>query len=431
MMWYQRGLEQVQRLHQGPPYEIVLWSGERLRVGGTSGAAQFAVHFKTRTALARTLVQTSLGFGESYVAGDIVIDGDLEDALTAFGNAYLKLAPPGPVRRLVQNTLARSLPQEKADIERHYGLGDAFYELYLDKKLQYSCGYFRTPDDTLDQAQDQKIAHTVRKLDLRKGQRLLDIGCGWGHLMFHAAETYGVECVGITLCDNQASYIRAQAAARRLPVEARVMNYLELDEARKWDRIVSVGMMCHVGVSRADAFYDKLEALLAPGAICLTHAISKMKEAPGADPFVAKHVFPGYWFFSLEGETRRSVERGLNVIDVENLRRHYAMTAHHWRKNFLRNYGLIQERLGFDDRFMRTWAFYLASVVAGFRTGHLNLIQMVMSKGLADGYPLTRDFLYDRYDRNDRSDRHDRHEARDVPRPPSPLLDAGQESRYA
>jgi len=246
----------------------------------------------------------------------------------------------------------------------------------------------------LDQAQYQKIAHTARKLHLRKGQRLLDIGCGWGHLMFHAAETYGVSCVGLTLCDNQAAYIRKEAAARRLPVEVRIMNYLEFDEAQKWDRVVSVGMMCHVGQSRADAFYDKLKSLLAPGAICLTHAISKMKEAPSADPFVEKHVFPGYWFFSLEGETRRAVERGMNVIDVENLRRHYAMTAHHWRRNFLRNYDVIKARFGFDDRFLRTWEFYLASVVAGFRSGHLNLIQMVMSNGINDAYPLTREFLY-------------------------------------
>jgi cyclopropane-fatty-acyl-phospholipid synthase len=394
MSWYTRGIEQLRRFHDGAPYEIVLWSGERLRIGDKPGTPQFAIHFRTRTALVRSFLQSSLGLGESYARGDVTIDGDLEDALTALGAVYLQISPPGPIKRIVKQVLSRSLPQEKADIEHHYGLGNEFYELYLDKKLQYSCGYFRTPEDTLDQAQEQKIAHTTRKLDLRKGQRLLDIGCGWGHLMFHAAEKYGVECVGITLCDNQASYIRERAAALGLPVQVRVMNYLELPETQKWDRVVSVGMMCHVGASRADAYYDKIAGLLAPGAICLNHCISKMKEAPGADPFVAKHVFPGYWFFSLEGQTRRAAERRLNVIDVENLRRHYAMTAHHWRRNFLRNYDVIKRRLGFDDKFMRTWEFYLASVVAGFRSGHLNLIQMVLSNGINDAYPLTRDFLY-------------------------------------
>ncbi|HRI71496.1 MAG TPA: cyclopropane-fatty-acyl-phospholipid synthase family protein [Polyangium sp.] len=410
MIWYQPAIDKLQQIHQGPPFEVRLWNNERIRIGHEKGPERFVLHFRTRTSLIRSLLQSSLGLGESYANGSVVVEGDLEDVLTALGSAYLRLSPPGAVKRFVRKLLSRSLPQEKADVERHYGLGNAFYEMYLDKRLQYSCGYFRTPQDTLDQAQEQKIAHTVRKLDLRPGQRLLDIGCGWGHLMFHAAEEYGVECVGLTLCDNQATYIREQAAARGLKVDVRIANYLEFETQEKWDRVVSVGMMCHVGQNKADAFYDKLHSLLAPGAICLTHCISKMKEAPGADPFVEKHVFPGYWFFSLEGQTRRSVERGLNVIDVENLRRHYAMTAHHWRRNFLRNYALIKARMNFDDQFMRTWEFYLASVVAGFRSGHLNLIQMVMSNGIQDTYPLTREFLYA-----------DRHDPADEPMPQFPL----------
>lgn len=395
MILFRQTLETIKRTHTGKPFEMVFWNGERMRFGD-AGAPEFVLHFKTRTAFLRSIVQTTLGFGESYVNGELVIEGDLEDAYTALAEHGLRMQQRAPSRmkELVNGVLARSLPQEKADIEHHYGRGDEFYEMYLDKKLQYSCGYFRTPEDSLDQAQEQKIAHTVRKLDLRRGQRLLDIGCGWGHLMFHAAEQYGVECVGITLCDNQAAYIREEAKRRKLPVEVRTVNYLELDDRVKWDRIVSVGMMCHVGESRADAFYDKLKALAAPGAIVLTHCISKMRESRGADPFVAKHVFPGYWFFSLECETRRAVERGFNVLDVENLRRHYAMTAHHWRRNFRRNWEPIKAKMGFDDRFMRTWDFYLASVVGGFRSGHMNLIQMVMSYGINDEYPLTREFLY-------------------------------------
>jgi cyclopropane-fatty-acyl-phospholipid synthase len=394
MILFKRTLETIRKNHTGKPFEMVFWNGERWRFGAASGDPEFVLRFKTRTALARSIFQTTLGLGESYVSGDLVVEGSLEDAITALVDHGLRMQK-SPLPDWVSRAIARSLPQEKADIEHHYGRGNEFYELYLDKKLQYSCGYFKTPEDTLDQAQDQKIAHTVRKLDLRKGQRLLDIGCGWGHLMFHAAEKYGVECVGITLCDNQASYIREQAKARKLPVEVKVMNYLELDDRAKWDRIVSVGMMCHVGESRANAFYDKLQSLSAPHAIVLTHCISKMQESKGSDPFVEKHVFPGYWFFSLEGETQRAVERGFNVLDVENLRRHYAMTAHHWRRNFNRNYDAIKKKMGFDDRFMKTWDFYLASVVGSFRAGYLNLIQMTMSQGINDEYPLTREFLYE------------------------------------
>lgn len=397
MILFRRTLETIQRTHCGKPFEMVFWNGERWRFGAPAGIPEFVLRFKTRTAFVRSVVQTTLGFGESYVAGDVIVEGDLEDAFAALVSHGLRIqARSTSFQRWMTRAIARTIPQEKDDIEHHYGRGDEFYELYLDKKLQYSCGYFRTPEDTLDQAQDQKIAHTVRKLDLRKGQHLLDIGCGWGHLMFHAAERYGAQCTGITLCDNQAKYIREQARVRKLPVEVRVANYLELDDRIQWERIVSVGMMCHVGRHRADAFYDKLRSLSAPGAIVLTHAISKMKESPGSDPFVAKHVFPGYWFFSLESETKRAVDRGFNVLDVENLRRHYAMTAHHWRKNFHRNWDAIQKKMGFDDRFMRTWDFYLASVVGSFRAGHLNLVQMTMSNGINDDYPLTREFLYER-----------------------------------
>ena len=395
MLLFKKTLETIQKNHRGKPFELVFWNGERMRFGHDGGAPHFCIKFKNRMALVRCMMQSTLGFGEGYVSGDVVVDGDLEEAYTTLAEHGLRtIQPNNTPQGWLQERIARSLPQEKADIEHHYGRGNEFYKLYLDKKLQYSCGYFKTPEDTLDQAQEQKIQHTARKLDLRKGQRLLDIGCGWGHLMFHAAETYGVECVGITLCDNQAKYTREYAAAKKLPVEVRVMNYLELDERIKWDRIVSVGMMCHIGHKRADPFYDKLASLSAPSAIVLTHCISKMVESPGADPFVVKHVFPGYWFNSLEGETTRAVHRGYNVLDVENLRRHYAMTGHHWRKNFNRNWDLIKKKMGFDEKFMRTWDFYLASVVGGFRSGHMNLIQMVMSMGVNDEYPLTRDFLY-------------------------------------
>ncbi|MBA3766680.1 MAG: class I SAM-dependent methyltransferase [Acidobacteria bacterium] len=392
MIDYKARFQKVLSNHRGTPFVFSYWDATTQQFG--TGAPRFIIHFKTRDALKRSLLETSLGFGEAYARGDVIVEGDLTEALTALGEAYLAMGPEHLLSSWTRKALARTLPREKADIEHHYGLGNRFFELFLDPKLTYSCAYFRTPDDALDLAQEQKIAHTTRKLHLQPGQRLLDIGCGWGHLMFHAAETYGVQCLGITLCDNQANYIREEAARRRLPVEVRTTHYLKLDESTKWDRIVSVGMMCHIGESRANQYFDKVKSLLAPGAVCLLHCIAKMKESSGADPFVEKHVFPGYWFFSLEGMTRRAVARGLNIIDVENLRRHYALTLNHWRANFLRNYEEIKAAMGYDDRFMRTWEFYLASAEAGFHTGHLNLIQMVMTNGVVNDYPWTREFLY-------------------------------------
>ena len=392
MIDYRRRLHDAISKYNGRAFEFLYWDGKRVRFG--NGEPHFTMNFKTEEALKRTVLESSLGMGEAYARGDITVDGELDDALTALADVYMTMEPEGLLSSWTRRALARTLPAEKDHIEHHYGRGDEFYKYYLDQKLQYSCAYFKSQDETLDQAQENKIAHTAAKLHLQRGQHLLDVGCGWGHLMFHAAETYGVKCTGLTLCDNQAQYIREQAKARNLPVDVRVMNYLELDSKHKWDRLVSVGMMCHIGEANADAYYDKIKSLLAPGAVCLLHCIAKMKEGSGSDPFVEKHVFPGYWFFSLQGMTTHAVDRGLNIIDVENLRRHYGLTAWHWRKNFLRNYDKIKAAMSFDDVFMRTWEFYLASVVAGFRSGYLNLVQMVMTNGVNDAYPWTRDFIY-------------------------------------
>jgi cyclopropane-fatty-acyl-phospholipid synthase len=378
--------------HKGAPFTLSDWTGESRHIG--EGAARFRVHFKTREALVRSLVHSSLGFGEGYASGDVVIDGDLEEALIALCDIYTASDGVTLWDRVKLAFQAHSLGKQKANIEHHYGRGDDFYRLFLDKNLQYSCGYFRTREDSLDLAQEQKIAHTVAKLRLLPGQRLIDIGCGWGHLMFHAAETYGVECLGLTLCDNQGAFIREEAKRRKLPIEARVMNYLEVPSHQQFDRVVSVGMMCHIGPKHIEQYFDKVKQLTAPGGVCLLHFISKMEESLSVDPFVATHIFPGYWFNSVEGVTQRSVRRGFHVLDLENLRRHYAMTAHHWRANFRRNYDEIKSVMRFDDVFMRAWEFYLASVVAGFTTGQMHLVQFVLSNGICNDYPLTRHFLY-------------------------------------
>jgi len=394
MSWLDQKLNHILDGYRGVPFTFIDWDGARRPVG--TGQPHFAIHFRTRDALIRSVAEgTLLGVGEAYMRGDVVIpEGDLEDALAALNHIYRSLPKPTMWQRWLAGLWARTLPKQKMDIEHHYGLGDDFYRFYLDKGLQYSCAYFRTRDDSLDLAQEQKIAHTIAKLNLRPGQRLLDIGCGWGHLMMHAASKYGVECLGITLCDNQAAYIRKQAAERGLPIEVRVMNYLELPDDVKWERIVSVGMMCHVGYKHADRYFDKVKSLLAPGAVCLLHCINQMKEHPVSEPFTSKYIFPGFWFFSLEGMTRRAADRELIVMDVENLRKHYEMTTHHWRVNFLRNWDAIKAKMGFSETFMRGWEFYLATVVAGFRTGELTLTQMVLSNGVNDDYPLTREFLY-------------------------------------
>jgi cyclopropane-fatty-acyl-phospholipid synthase len=390
-----RALSRALERYDGPPFELRLWDGQRVSIG--AGAPGFSVTFKTRQAFCDTLLRRSLGLGEAYVRHEVLFDVDLEEALPALGAIALRVStrlgwPDAPC--LGEVLLDRLGLPALAPSAQHYGRGDDFYRLYLDKRLQYSCGYFRAPGDSLDTAQAQKIAVVARKLALRRGQRLLDLGCGWGHLLLHAAETYGVQCLGITLCDSQARYIREQAAARRLPVEVRVMSFEDLDEHASWDRIVSIDSICHVGERRVGSFFDKVKALLAPGSLCLLQSIARTRESPRTDPFLRKHVFPGYWVPSLEGMMARASARGLDVLDVENLRRHHELTARCWRRNFLQNRDRIERTMGFDDAFMRTWDFYLAYAVAAFRTGHLSVVQAVMSNGLQHDYPLTREPLY-------------------------------------
>jgi cyclopropane-fatty-acyl-phospholipid synthase len=395
MTWLvERVFEQAERDYKGLPFDLVTWSGKRTRYGAKTGAPAFTFHFKTREALLRGLVQSSLGLGDAYVRGDFDVEGDLEEALYALSQLYVRVDWDPPVRTWIKNKIARSLSTERGNIEHHYGIGDDFYRTYLDKHLQYSCAYFRTPDDDIETAQAQKVAHTGRKLYIQPGMRVLEIGCGWGQQMFHNAEKYGASCVGLTICENQAKYIREEAKRRKLPVEVHLTNYQEFTTSEKFDRIVTVGMMCHVGQKRQDAFYDKLESFAAPKSVVLTHCVSKMRESTGSDPFVEKYIFPGYWFFSAEGQTKRVTERGFNILDVENLRRHYVYTLRRWRHSFLTKQESIKARFNLDDKFIRTWDFYMCLAMAGFRHGHMNLLQMVMSKGTNDDYPMTRDFQY-------------------------------------
>ncbi|XXT16898.1 cyclopropane-fatty-acyl-phospholipid synthase family protein [Sorangium sp. So ce429] len=393
--------------HDGTPIELRFWGGERLRFG--AGAPALSVTFRTRRALCAAALRGTLGLGEAYIRREVTFEGDLEDALAGLfelarsaearlprlaPSSSLDLGAADVLDALGLGWLSGAAKRERLAVERHYGLGNDFYALYLDRRLQTSCGYFSSPGEALDDAQAHKISLVARKLALRRGQRLLDLGCGWGHLMLHAAEAYGVQCLGITLCENQARYIREQAAARRLPVEVRVMSHEEVEDEPRWERLVSLGSMCHAGERRIEVFYDRVKALLAPGGVCLLESVTRAQESPWTDPFLQKHIFPGYWPPSLRGMTARAEERGLGVLDAENLQRHSALTARCWRRNFLENRDKIARVTGFDAAFMRKWEFYLACAAAAFRTGHLSFIQMVLSNGAPRDYPLAREPLY-------------------------------------
>ncbi len=286
--------------------------------------------------------------------------------------------------------------QESSSIERvrhnashHYDLGNELYELFLDRDLQYSCAYFSSPDEDLEIAQERKKRHIAAKLCLEPGQRILDIGSGWGGLALSLAEWADVEVVGVTLAGEQHRIARERA--RALGLEERVhfelRDYRELDGC--FDRVVSIGMFEHVGLRHYDEFFGKLRELLAPRGIALLHSIGQMTPPRETSPWL-KHIFPSAYMPSLS-EVLPAVERsGLWVTDVEILRLHYAETLREWDRRFQANRKTIEELYG--ERFCRMWEFYLATSEVAFRDGDKMVFQMQLSRE-RDAAPWTRDYV--------------------------------------
>jgi cyclopropane-fatty-acyl-phospholipid synthase len=295
--------------------------------------------------------------------------------------------------------LARMMPRlrptgrgsQKEQIQHHYDLGNDFYKLWLDASLTYSCAYFRDPDDSLETAQEQKFAYLLRKLHLRDGQRVLDIGSGWGALMITAAKVYGIHGLGVTLSEEQLR--RSREAAKEAGVDNRITfelcDYRELaPRGEKFDRIISVGMFEHVGRGNHRHYYDAVAKMLPDGGVSVLHTISSEVEEP-TDRWIEKYIFPGGHIPSTREIVAALPRHNLRLIDYENLRLHYAMTLDEWQRRYERNREIVTDM--FDERFYRMWDLWLASSAAAFRYGAYNLSQFVLTKGVNNDLPLTRE----------------------------------------
>jgi cyclopropane-fatty-acyl-phospholipid synthase len=290
----------------------------------------------------------------------------------------------------------------KANIQHHYDVSDAFYRLWLDSRMVYSCAYFRTEDDSLDDAQAQKLDHICRKLRLRPGERFLDIGCGWGGLLFWAATHYGVDATGITLSQNQYDHVRAEIDARGLAGKVRVdlVDYLNLPYGVHYDKIASVGMFEHVGVKRFPLYFAKIEKLLRPGGLVLNHGITHNPLGTrglgsGIGDFVEEYVFPGGELTHVSKVIESMAACGLEAIDAEALREHYARTLWHWTERLEANAQAARSEVG-EERY-RVWRIYMAGSAHAFDRGWLSLWQVLAGRPLPDGrlpHPLTREDLY-------------------------------------
>lgn len=366
----------------GTPFALTLWDNKTTRYG--SGKPKFHLKILKPEVINELLQSPQLGFGEAYLAGDLELEGDL-GALIALAlenqEKFARLLKSAQLIRSITSRLNRptSLRQQKKDIARHYDLGNDFYKLWLDKQMVYSCAYFKTKGDTLEQAQQQKIDHTLAKLQLKRGERLLDVGSGWGALIINAAKRYGVRATGITLSSQQVAWTRRRIKQEGLGrlVNVEYLDYREMP--RSWygafDKWVSIGMFEHVGQANHQAFMSVMARLLKPSGLGLLHSITS--QVPTGGTFFQKYIFPGGYLPNLSGIIEPLEQQGCLILDVENLMRHYGLTLDQWARRFEQNAAVIQAMYG--ERFVRMWRLYLTGSAQLFHHGRLQVCQILFA----------------------------------------------------
>jgi cyclopropane-fatty-acyl-phospholipid synthase len=357
-----------------------------------------SVRFATRKAEWGILLDPELKFGESYMNGTFVVEqGSIADVLAVMlgqGSEVPYWAKPQWLLRYLYRRLQQFNPRRRArhNVAHHYDLDGRLYSLFLDADRQYSCGYFESPEQSLDDAQLAKKRHLAAKLMLREDRdlRVLDIGCGWGGLGLYLAEVAGADLTGITLSQEQHAIANERAAEQGLAGRARFALQDYRDIEGPFDRIVSVGMFEHVGVNHYDTFFRKCAQLLADDGVMVLHSISR-SEGPGiTNPWIAKYIFPGGYIPALSEVLPYIEKAGLLVTDIEILRLHYAETLKAWRERFLAHREEA-ERI-YDQRFVRMWEFYLAASEMSFREQNMMNFQIQITKK-QNVTPMTRDYI--------------------------------------
>ncbi|HLJ70420.1 MAG TPA: cyclopropane-fatty-acyl-phospholipid synthase family protein [Roseiarcus sp.] len=379
----------------------IAWpNGEVWRFGDQGSAGpDVAVRLESSFAAAKIAVHPHLYLGEAYMDGELTMErGGVFDLLDLLGrNLALREAPPNLLQRWARRPLAllqqyNSQRSARRNVARHYDFSERLYRAFLDVDLQYSCAYFARPDMTLEEAQTAKRRHIAGKLLLKSGQRVLDIGCGFGGLALHIARSADVEVLGVTLSREQLDV--AKRRAREAGLDGRVRfelaDYRALDG--RFDRIVSVGMFEHVGKPQYPKFFAVIARLLDPKGVALLHAIGRMRGPGLTSAWIRRYIFPGGYIPALSDVAPIIERSGLWLTDLEVLRLHYAETLRHWRQRFLANRSSLADL--YDDRFCRMWEFYLAASETSFRHGGFMVLQAQLSHA-PDAAPLTRDYMTD------------------------------------
>lgn len=379
-------------------FQVKFWNEKTINYGDQK--PEFSIIFKNPATLKDIFAHPSLGFGEAYTRGDIEIEGNIQKMLSFLFDPNIQRIQPN-IGVLLQvfwsHIIHRNyVSQARKNISHHYDVSNEFYDQWLGKERIYSCAYFRNQDDDLDVAQENKLEYICRKLLLKPGQTLLDIGCGWGALVIYAAKKYGVKATGITLSKNQLERAKERVKQEGLndQITLELCDYRELATKNiSFDRIVSVGMIEHVGKNHIHDYMEANNKLLKEKGVGLLHTIGKMKSGH-IDAWMEKHIFPG-GYLPEPGELIEGFrDVGLEIYHLENLRPHYALTLQSWVKNFEKNIESIKKIV--NTEMIRTYRLYLNGCVAAFTYGDLNLYQISFCKGLINQIPvpLTNHHLY-------------------------------------
>lgn len=376
-----------------PPVQVVLWDGQRISAHGENAIARVLIH--DRGALLKLVTDPELYFGELYSAQRVEVQGNLLDFLDAIYRAW-PLQNQGAIGRKLlapfYDVRRNSIPRARRNICHHYDIGNDFYRLWLDERMVYTCAYFPSQGVSLEDAQSAKLDHVCRKLRLQPGEKVVEAGCGWGALALHMARHYGVTVAAYNISRGQIAFARQRARDEGLEGQVEFIEDDYRNVNGKFDAFVSVGMLEHVGTEHYRELGAVIDRSLKDGGRGLIHSIGLNYPRP-MDAWTERHIFPGACPPSLAQMMQIFEPFDFSVLDVENLRLHYARTLEHWLQRYEDNAGRVAEM--FDPAFVRAWRLYLAGSLTAFRSGGMQLFQVAFARAGNNRIPWTRQYLYE------------------------------------
>jgi cyclopropane-fatty-acyl-phospholipid synthase len=375
-----------------PPLDLVLWDGQEIARPVNPSIARVLI--RDRGALLKLIANPELGFGEMYTADRIEVQGNLVDCLEAIYRA-LPRTDHGQIGKMLltpfNGALRNTQQRARRNIHHHYDIGNDFYKLWLDRDMVYTCGYFPDPAMGLEEAQTAKLDYVCRKLRLATGETVLETGCGWGALALHMAKHYGATVKAYNISNEQIAYARERALAEGLDDRVQFIEDDYRNAGGEFDAFVSVGMLEHVGTDQYQALGTVIDRCLKDAGRGLVHSIGRDYPSP-MTPWIERNIFPGACPPSLSQMAQIFEPFGFSVLDVENLRLHYAKTLEHWLDRYEANIERVAQM--FDPAFVRAWRLYLAGSLAAFRSGDMQLFQVSFNRSGQNRIPWTRQYLY-------------------------------------